>query len=219
MKQTTRAAALLLALALLLGACSGRKAPAADAPEKSLYRQGQELAAEIVETAGTPDYLRLLTGDQAVLDLLAQAVEGKDYTAPQTVYRLKVPEEAVEKIMGMSDAGELDGLPQGLQKRFWEKFFRGIPSQLNAMGGTSALAAASICAAEKTFVSTEVSEPLLYIYAYENGTPIAVTFLPGEDGAVSASGIFLFYDGLDAGSLGEYGAMLEPLGITVETIQ
>lgn len=218
MKQTTRAAALLLSLALLLEACSGQKAPAADAPEKSLYRQGQELAAEIVEIAGTPEYLNFYTGNQEVTEILTQAVEGKDYASPKVVYSIRVPESAMESILGMMDVQELEGLPESLRRRMYTQFFRGLPNQVNAMGGANILAATSICTATRTFVDPAVTENLIYLYTYENGVPIVVTFLPGEGGAVSAAGTFLLHDNFGGYGLEELKGVLERLGATITEV-
>jgi len=38
---------------------------------------------------------------------------------------------------------------------------------------------------------------MVFLYVFRDIPPAAVTFLPGEDGAVSASGMFLLYDGVD----------------------
>ena len=61
--------ALALAMILLLGGCT-RKEPTgeaiepapAPAPAKTLYQQGEDLAAQLVEMAGNRDYLSLYTG-------------------------------------------------------------------------------------------------------------------------------------------------------------
>lgn len=236
MKQTGKIAALLLALALVaLAGCQQKMAPdpssvlgdlpaapgssqAPVAPEKSLYQQGQELVAEMVEMAGTPEYLSFYTGDQEVMEILTKAVEGKDYASPKVVYSIRVPESAMESILGMMDMQELEGLPESLRRRMYTQFFRGLPNQVNAMGGANILAATSICTATKTFVDPAVTENLIYLYTYENGVPVVVTFLPGEGGAVSASGMLILHDSFGAYSLEELVELLGRMGAEVETV-
>ena len=54
--------------------------------------------------------------------------------------------------------------------------------------------AASVCTAGKKFVCRDITEHCIYLYTFENGTPIAVVFGKGEDGAASASGYFILDD-------------------------
>ena len=53
---------------------------------------------------------------------------------------------------------------------------------------------------------------------YGGATPAAVTFVPGEDGAVMASGVFVFTDSLPTGSLEEVKEMFAPYSATVEQV-
>ena len=102
--------ALALAMILLLGGCT-RKEPTgeaiepapAPAPAKTLYQQGEDLAAQLVEMAGNRDYLSLYTGEEEILNILAQTVEGKDYTTPKAVYSLTISEDAAGKILTAID--------------------------------------------------------------------------------------------------------------------
>ncbi len=227
MKTIFRGAALALALSLVmtLGGCAGKE-PAGEAsqpepeaaPAKTLYQQGEELAAWLVEMAGNRDYLSLYTGDEEVLGVLARAVEGKDYTSPKAVYSVTVPGDAAGKLLGLMGMEGADGLPDRLQQRVREKMIQALPTQVNAMAGTETLAAASICTASKTFVNDQVTEGVIYLYAYENGAPVAVTFLPGEDGAVAATGTFLLGDSFSLESLESMEGMLGMLGVKLEEV-
>ena len=60
--------------------------------------------------------------------------------------------------------------------------------------------ATAVCTAGKTFVCSEASGDVTYLYVYETGYPIAVSFSEGENHAWSASGTFLINDRLDAAS-------------------
>ena len=227
MRQLIRGTALALALmmVLLFGGCK-KQEPAADpagpeqapAPAKTLCERGEELAAELAEMAGNRDYLSLYTGDEEILGILARAVEGKDYTSPKAVYSLTVPEDAAGKILELMGMEGADSLPDHLKRRVREKMFQALPAQVNAMAGADTLAAASICTAGKVFADPAVTDGVIYLYTYENGAPVAVTFLPGEDGAVSAGGTFLLGDSFSVESLGSADGMLGLLGVKVEEV-
>lgn len=227
MKQFFRGTALALALAiiLLLGGCT-RKEPTgeaiepapAPAPAKTLYQQGEDLAAQLVEMAGNRDYLSLYTGEEEILNILAQTVEGKDYTTPKAVYSLTISEDAAGKILTAMEMDNANNLPDHLKQKARERIFQALPTQVNAMSGAQTLAAASICIANKVFVDPGLTDGIIYLYTYENGEPIAVVFQPGEDGAVSASGTFLLNDDFQMDSLEGLSGLLGMLGVTVEEV-
>lgn len=235
MRQFFRGAALALALALtmtlLLGGCAGSapnkgdpapEAPSqpepAPAPSKTLYERGAELAAELAEMAGNRDYLSLYTGQGEVLDILARAAEGKDYTSPKAVYSLTISEDAAGKILAALEMENADALPDHLKGKVREKVFQALPAQVNAMAGADTLAAASICTAGKVFVDPAVTDGVIYLYTYENGVPVAVTFLPGEDGAVSAGGTFLLGDSFSVDSLEDLSGPLGLFGVEIAEV-
>ena len=213
------ALALALAMILLLGGCAKEAAPPSELPAqaKTLRERGAELALELAETAGNRDYLSLYTGDTEILDLLTGAVEGKDYTSPDVVYGIRVSENALDQIFSL-EPDYLESLPEELRQKVRDRFFQGLPNQLNAMNGAETLAATSICTTSRLFVDPGVTEGIIYLYTYHNGTPIAVTFQPGEDGAVSAHATFLFYDQLPIGSLEQMKGMLGALGVEITQV-
>ncbi|MCI8653213.1 MAG: hypothetical protein HFF11_05935 [Angelakisella sp.] len=220
MKQTLCRAALGMALTMVffLGGCSGQKSEPIPVQGKSLVEQGAEIAAQVVEIAGNQDYLSLYTGDKETLEILTQAVEGKDYTTPKTVYSLTLSQGAAEKVLGVLGVEEMENLPDSLKARLQERTFQALTTQINAMSGANTLAATSICMASKVFVNDQLTEGVIYLYTYENGMPIAVTFLPGEDGAVSGSGTFLLNEDFQVESLEDLSGPLGILGVKIGVV-
>lgn len=60
---------------------------------------------------------------------------------------------------------------------------------------------------------------MIYLYTYENAFPVAVTFTVGEDGSVSASGIFVLYEEFTCGSAEEIEAFFSDLGVVVNEVK
>ena len=114
---------------------------------------------------------------------------------------------------------ELNGLSDALRENLLTRLFSALPTRINAQGGSTALAATSICTTGKTFVSTELTENMIYVYTYENAMSVAVTFIKGEDSAVSATATLLIRDGLADSSIGGAAELLNMLGLTVEEIE
>ncbi len=161
--------------------------------EKSLQEQGLEVIALMAEMARSDRYMAAYTQSPDLQQIIAPAASGK-YGTPDKVYAITLPQEVLDALV--SSMG-MDGLSPELLEYTQARCCAVIPTQLNATEGASVLAASSICTAGKTFVSTELSENTIYLYTFPTGLPVLVTFTGGEGGAVSASGTFLFRQGLD----------------------
>lgn len=212
MRRRIQAGGLLLVLTLVLSlpACGGQQSTG-----KSLYDQGLEVVQLMAEMARSEDYVALYSGSSDVQAILERAGQG-DFTAPQAVYRLTVPTSAFLALAGEETDLDLSGdLTPAVQKTVEDRLQPALAAQFNAQAGTTALAAASICAAEKLFVSSELKENTLYLYTFEDAVPAAVSFTAGEDGAVSASGVLILNDAFSKDRLTQYAA---GLGVTVEEV-
>ena len=185
-----RVAVLAAALLLLLGACGQEAAAPASQPEPatSLYAQGEELIALMVEMVGNETYMGTFSGSETMQEMLSAAREG-DYSQPQAVYAITIPET---QLAALTELAGMEGASEDLQAYMQDRMQAAVISQLNAAGGAEVLAAASICTASKTFVLEGVEENILYLYTYANGLPAIVSFQPGEGGSVAATSNFLF---------------------------
>lgn len=194
--------AAVLVLALTLAAC-GRSEP-----EKSLFAQGEDVVDMMAELAKQDAYLDAAASSTAVRDALAGAAVGS-YDALDVVYAVTVDADALLSGAAAEDMSEpLAGYLRG-------KSCAAVINMVNAQAGTEALAAANICAAGKSFVCEGLSQSVLYIYVYRDGVPAAVSFVPGDDGAVSAAGMFILDEGFPVGSAGEVEERLAPYGAAV----
>ncbi len=199
--------AAVLALSLLATGC-GRET-------KSLYEHGLDLVAQLEEMAGSEDYISLYTGDSNIREILAAAGEG-DYTEPKEVYEITISPDTVA---AMAEIASLDSLSEGLKNRITSQTHTVIATQINAQGGSTMLAASSVCTAGKTFVHAGTAENTMYLYTYENGTPAMVAFTPGEDGAVAASGWFIFQEDFPTGTAEELKQYFAEIGVTVDVVE
>ena len=63
-----------------------------------------------------------------------------------------------------------------------------------------------------------LSEDVIYIYTFEKGYPVAVTFTVGENGAVSAGGNFVMYEEFTCGSSEEVQEFFCEFGASVTEV-
>jgi len=211
MKQKIRNICILLVLsmAMLLGACSNKE------PSKSLYEQGLEIVSLMQEMASNEEYITFLSAGADLKSILLKTAEG-DFSQPKAVYQVKVSESAFFELSEL----DINALSEPLQENLGTRVNLAVFNQINALGGMEELAAASVCTAGKTFVSNELTENMIYLYVYENAVPVAISFTKGENGAVSASGNFVLYDGFHTDSksdieqfMAEFNAQIEEVAI------
>lgn len=203
-----------LSLALASGLCACNTNTANTEPEKSLYTQGLELISLMNEMTENNSYINAYTGNGEISAII-QEIGADDYSKPEAVYALTFPESTLNTL---TELAALENASEELSNSLKAKMPSVLMTQLNAMGGTTTLAATSVCTAGKTFVNHEMTENTTYLYTYADAAPIAVSFALGENHAISASGTFILYDGFTSGSAEEIESFFEEIGVDATLI-
>jgi len=208
MKKTGKVLAVLLALAcvLALAGCDVLKKQ----EKKSLYDEGLKVISVMREMAESEDYVALLSGNTELKTIVSAVGEG-DYTSPKAVYEISLTD--------MVQADMLSQLSDTLKTYVTNKMQASVPLQLNASGGANVIAAASICSAGSTFVCEGATKPVTYLYTYEDAVPVCISFTPGADSTVSASGNFIFLEDFKAETAEDVKAYFANLGAEVKEIE
>ena len=202
---------LALAMALSFSACGSNKD---HAETKSLYAQGLEVVQLMAEMTNTEAYIDIHTGDSAIKDII-QSISNGDYSAPKAVYAISITDE---NLTAMAELGNLDNASEELKSVLMQRVLGSLIPQINGMSGVENLAASSVCTVGKTFVDENATENAIYLYTYENATPVAVTFTVGEDQSVFASGVFVMYDGFTCGSADEIKSFFSDITVEVKEV-
>lgn len=202
---------LALAMALSFSACGSNKD---HAETKSLYAQGLEVVQLMAEMTNTEAYIDIHTGDSAIKDII-QSISNGDYSAPKAVYAISITDE---NLTAMAELGNLDNASEELKSVLMQRVLGSLIPQINGMSGVENLAASSVCTLSKTFVDENAAENVIYLYTYENATPVAVTFTVGEDQSVFASGVFVMYDGFTCGSADEIKSFFSDITVEVKEV-
>lgn len=203
--------AISLATLLFFGACNSKTT---SSPASELYHQGLALVSAMNEAVQNEAWVSLFTGDPAVREILSNAGQG-DFSQPKAVYEIQFSDQAVTSLTGQAD---LTGFPESLQKRIHAAIQSAAANQINAMDGAETLAAASICTVSDTFVCDGLTENILYLYTYENATPVMVSFVVGQDSAVLATGVPILSDSFSPDSPENVQLFLEDFGAQVSEI-
>lgn len=188
LKRTLAVCCSLVMISALLAGCQKPVEPE-PSEEISIYDRGLEVVSLLAEMAASKEYVDAFSSSDSIKSLLKKTGSG-NFAGVDWVYRVKVSDAA---LMKQTDIG-LNDLSPSLRENLKSRLNAAVVTQINAMGGVEVLAAASICTVEKTFVSTELDEDIIYIYTFHHAAPVAVTLTKGENSTVSATGSFLFND-------------------------
>ena len=212
MKKRIVAVVISIVLALGVSGCGG-----GNSSNKTLYEQGLEVISLMEEMASSDTYLKIYSVSSEIQDIMRTAGEG-DFSEPKAIYRVATPEETLLGLAEIAGSEAPEGLSDTLKDYVQSRMNGAIINQINAMGGATTLAAANICTGGKTFVSDELTEDVIYLYTYESAVPVAISFAVGEDGAVSATGNFILYEGFNVDTEQDIKDFFEEFSVKVEAI-
>ncbi len=198
----------LLLSALLLVSCGSA------AEETSLYTRGTEIVSLLDELAGSEEYLGVYTASAEILEILDAVAKG-DHTSPAAVYEITIP---AEMILALSEAEIAPGMSEELRQNLLNRTQATVTATVNSRNGVNVLAATSVCTVGKTFVNSSLTAATIYLYTFEDATPVIVTFTPGDDHTVSASGTFLISEDIDTSSAETVSAFFEEYGATARVV-
>ena len=168
----------ILCAILVFSACEKTEYP-------TFEEKGMELVDIIEEMINSEEYLEVYgVRDEDVLGLIKDAAEG-DYSEAEHIYELKFDNLADDMV------DNYNKLPRSLKDMMKNRAYGAYISSLNSVVGSTPLVAASMTTASSVF-ATDKDENTIYIYTFEEGFPIAVTFVVNDEGICSASGTFLF---------------------------
>ena len=158
--------------------------------QKSLYAQGLEVVKLMDEMIQTEEYVDLHTGSSEIKTII-QNIGSGNYTTPKAVYSISITEE---NLIALSEVDSLNNASEELKDFLLQRVLETLMTQINGMSGVENLAASSVCTVGKTFAV-------------------------GEDKAVTATGVFVMYDGFTCGSAEEIKEFFSDIVVEVAEVQ
>ena len=214
MKHISRTLSALLALCLLFTACGAF----AEAEEPDYYHIGLKVTALMSEIADSEAYLSFLSYPEACAEA-REAANTHDYDRPVAVYSVTLDDPRVFMESMLSDNEETLAAWNSLSPALQEQLLKRVgvatlvPS-INGRMGSEYSAFSTITIASVTD-ETLPDKSVCYLYLFEKGTPILVTF-----GWHGASGVFVFIPEESRGSAEDlYEVFLSVPGLTLTPIQ
>lgn len=183
--------------------------------EKDLYNIGLEITKIMNDMVRSEEYASFLNGDRNFPDVI-DVVNTNDYDSPTSVYSIEMSNSKdllLEKLLTDEEKAAWNNLPNNLRKQFENKIsFSSIISVINGQNGSQKIHFSSSYIAFEKFESLNIKEKMIYLYVFEKGTPIVVTF--SESGYAQGQFLFLNTDN----NLSEIRNAFEPYQCSVQRV-
>ena len=199
---------MVFVMILSFGACHTKEKNV----QKSLYEQGLDIISLMVELIRFDDYTEQYSKHQ--IEKIQELANG-DFSIPKKVYEVTITKETLLALAELEFEHSSEQLKGAIANRILEEFITSINGRL----GVSNFNISKRYKIEKAFVNTDMTENVIYIYTYENATPIAVTFTMQEDGAVTAVGNFIMNKDFSSDSVEEIQEFFSKFAVIVKELE
>lgn len=204
----SRVLTVLLCCALLVtlfSSCSGKR--------DMLKKCGEDVISMMVEMIENEEYREIYDLSEEYDEEISKLCEG-DYSELEQVYELIIPvEQLIDKSL------DEDDLSEDLYQYVCSSAFISFASRVNQASGVKAMVASSTFSAQKCFASKKMDESTIYLYVFEDGYPIAVTFVDSGEDAFRGVGYFILNDEFDTDDEDSIKKSCKDLGISGVTVK
>lgn len=202
MKKHRILCAVLALLVLTVPACGKKKTP---------LDYGMKIAAKLDKMMEKDNGKKFIA--EELNDLIKHHAAG-DYTDYDTVYRVTFEED---KLYEYLEIGSMDQWPE-LKPSMQYSAISAVLDTINSMYVPASSLLVRFFKEETSVEIPEIEESCIYLYTFQNGSPVAVVFVPFAEDSVTVSGQFIAADesaDIHSGVLEEWFAAFSP---TVEII-
>ncbi len=179
----------------------------------TLTECGTEVISLMAEMIESEDYQSLYNLSAAYDEAISKLREG-NYAKSIAVYELSVPMEAL-----LDTAVSEDAYSEDLYQYICSSAYMSLASRVNQSSDVEAVVVSTVFCAQKSFVNENSVGNKIYLYVFESGCPIALTFATDGDNIVRAVGHFILNDAFltdDEQSIEESCEALGIKGVTVK---
>lgn len=177
-----------MAATALVGCAAGTSS------EQELYALGVDVVGTMKKLIKSNEYAEIYGVNEEIRGFMG-SVDLSDYDEPEDVYAVTIPEisEFCEEFLADADV-DWDDLSDVVKEQLEAKVgLTTLITQINAQMGSNVIAAASMYLTVVEDEELKLDEPVTYIYVYESGAVVAVTF----NRYGSAQGQLVFMDDPD----------------------
>lgn len=219
---------IVIVLMTMFTSCSETDKPLAESAEevasrnenaKSLIECGQDVISLMDEMVDNEAYGSLYNLPTSCDEIKSNLRDG-NYSESSAVYELSISADKLFKSLDMDI--DKDSFSEDLYKYVCASAYTSFATQVNAASGAEAVSTSATFTAQKCFVNDSVDANKIYLYVFENASPIAIAFVTEGDGSVRAIGQFIISNTFitdDEQSIIESCEALGIAGVTVKSIK
>ena len=176
---------LVLAVSMLLAltSCGGGAEK-----KENLYNRGLDLIQDCHTLSKSESYISSMFSGAVGKDQI-NLISSGNFTLPENVYVIEGASDILLKNL-IAETNIEDEVKEILKSRLGAV----IPSQLNAFGGVSSLAVSNMFTADKAFLNSEISAPVIYLYDFGTSPDFMVSFTPNSEGIVTSVATVILND-------------------------
>ena len=205
-----------ISIGLLIGLLLMTMLTSCNETTKSLVECGEDVISLMAEMVDSESYGSLYNLPTAYDKTISNLRDG-NYSKSSAIYELSIPED--ELFESIDTSIDKESFSEDLYKHICSSAYVSFSSRINQKGGVEAMSVSTAFSAQKSFVNKEMDANKVYLYVFENGCPILITFVAGEDGSFRAIGYFIINDTFvtdDEHSIIESCEVLGINGVTVK---
>ena len=180
---------------------------------KSLTECGEDVISLMAEMLESEDYKSLYNLPAAYDDQVNRLREG-NYSKSIAVYELLVSEEEL-----LDKTIDKDVLSKELYEYICSSAYVSFTSRINQASGVEGTTVSTVFTAQKSYANKDIDTNRIYLYVFENGCPIAVTFVADGKDSLRAVGHFIMNDEFIAEDENSIKESCEALGINDVTVK
>ena len=187
-----------------------------DGASESVIDRGDEIVGLVSEMVKSDEYINIMLGNVSAYEDLLSEIREIDFSSA-AIYELKVSEDELVELL-TAKRGDADKLSESLKDKLVCGLGASFASYINIGTSTEKIIMSSVFNASKSFVDKSIKENQYLLYVFESGCSMLISFVPHEDGAVTASGSLILNDRLEFGTADQVEASLKVLGINTITV-
>ena len=180
-----------ISIGLLIGLLLMTMFTSCNETTKSLVECGEDVISLMAEMVDSENYGSLYNLPAAYDKTISNLRDG-NYSKSSAVYEMLISED--ELFESIDTAINKESFSEDLYKQVCSSAYVSFASHINLKDGVEAMSVSTAFSAQKTFVNKEMDANKVYLYVFENGCPILITFVSGEDGSFRAIGYFIIND-------------------------
>ena len=191
---------LVITLCLIILSSSALFGCGSKATDDKLIKAGLESAAFMKEAVCSETYRNLMRSTIDIEPDKIEVVSNEDVSNVKAVYEINMdPETVLKVVLRLNDDkfNEYEDLSDHLQEKLISSAYTSLPSLINSRISDLSLSVVTftgLFSNRDTFVCKSLKETRIFVFVFESGYPIWITYTPEVAGTVSYSSTWIVAD-------------------------